>query len=204
MSKTETMEIKHRYTGAVLFSARVDVSLSDGLKIGAAVKLAIKADANLAGANLADANLAGANLARAYLTGAYLTGANLAGANLAGANLAGANLARAYLADANLAGANLARAYLTDANLAGANLADANLAGANIARANGLLDCGSPYSWRVVIVAHTDGIRISARCRWMTFEEATARWKKRGEERALMLPLLAYVKAAAKIKGWKL
>ena len=134
MSKTETMEIKHRYTGAVLFSARVDVSLSDGLKIGAAVKLAIKADANLAGANLADANLAGANLARA----------------------------------------------------------------------NGLLDCGSPYSWRVVIVAHTDGIRISARCRWMTFEEATARWKKRGEERALMLPLLAYVKAAAKIKGWKL
>ena len=174
MSKTETMEIKHRYTGAVLFSARVDVSLSDGLKIGAAVKLAIKADANLAGANLADANLAGANLARAYL------------------------------ADANLAGANLARAYLTDANLAGANLADANLAGANLARANGLLDCGSPYSWRVVIVAHTDGIRISARCRWMTFEEATARWKKRGEERALMLPLLAYVKAAAKIKGWKL
>ena len=134
MSKTETMEIKHRYTGAVLFSPRVDVSLSDGLKIGAAVKLAIKADANLAGANLADANLAGANLARA----------------------------------------------------------------------NGLLDCGSPYSWRVVIVAHTDGIRISARCRWMTFEEATARWKKRGEERALMLPLLAYVKAAAKIKGWKL
>ena len=134
MSKTETMEIKHRYTGAVLFSARVDVSLSDGLKIGAAVKLAIKADANLAGANLADANLAGANLARA----------------------------------------------------------------------NGLLDCGSPYSWRVVIVAHKDGIRISARCRWMTFEEATARWKKRGEERALMLPLLAYVKAAAKIKGWKL
>ena len=134
MSKTETMEIKHRYTGAVLFSARVDVSLSDGLKIGAAVKLAIKADANLAGANLA---------------GAYL-------------------------------------------------------AGANLARANGLLDCGSPYSWRVVIVAHTDGIRISARCRWMTFEEATARWKKRGEERALMLPLLAYVKAAAKIKGWKL
>ena len=134
MSKTETMEIKHRYTGAVLFSARVDVSLSDGLKIGAAVKLAIKADANLAGANLA---------------GAYL-------------------------------------------------------AGANLARANGLLDCGSPYSWRVVIVAHTDGIRIIAGCRWMTFKEATARWKKRGEERALMLPLLAYVKAAAKIKGWKL
>ena len=169
MSKTETMEIKHRHTGAVLFSARVDVSLSDGLKIGAAVKLAIKADANLA-----DANLAGANLA----------GANLAGAILAGANLAGANLARAYLTDANLA--------------------DAYLAGANLANANGLLDCGSPYFWRVVIVAHTDGIRIIAGCRWMTFKAATARWKKRGEERALMLPILAYVKAAAKIKGWKL
>jgi|GEM_PF-4833412 len=204
MSKTETMEIKHRYTGAVLFSARVDVSLSDGLKIGAAVKLAIKADANLADANLAGANLAGANLADANLAGANLAGANLARAYLARAYLTDANLAGANLAGANLADANLARAYLARAYLTDANLADAYLAGAYLADANGLLDCGSPYSWRVVIVAHTDGIRIIAGCRWMTFKEATARWKKRGEERALMLPLLAYVKAAAKIKGWKL
>ena len=157
--KTTTVEIKHRFSGAVLFFASVDVSLSDGLRIGAAVKLAIKAHANLTGADLAHANL----------TGAYLAHANLTGANLTGADLA-----------------------------------DANLADANLTRANDLLDCGSPYSWRVAVVRHSGGIRITAGCQWMTFKEATAHWKKRGEERALMLPLLAYVKAAAKIKGWKL
>ena len=187
--KTTTVEIKHRFSGAVLFFASVDVSLSDGLRIGAAVKLAIKAHANLTGADLAHANL----------TGAYLAHANLAHADLAHANLIGA-----YLAHANLTGAYLAHANLTGANLTGADLADANLADANLTRANDLLDCGSPYSWRVAVVRHSGGIRITAGCQWMTFKEATAHWKKRGEERALMLPLLAYVKAAAKIKGWKL
>ncbi|WP_422366383.1 pentapeptide repeat-containing protein [Pelagibius sp.] len=115
--------IKHRWNGSVLFEAELNASLettSDRVKLGAAVKLAVKADANLAGANLAGANLADANLA-----GANLAGANLADANLADAYLAGAYLARANLARANLARANLARANLARANLAGANLADA-------------------------------------------------------------------------------
>jgi hypothetical protein len=55
------------------------------VKLGLAVKWAVKNKANLARANLAGANLAGA-----YLAGADLAGANLAGAALAGANLAGA------------------------------------------------------------------------------------------------------------------
>ena len=80
------VQIKHCYTHAVLFSAEVDAGLStDELRLGAAVKLAIKANAYLANAYLARANL----------THADLTGANLARANLAHANLAGANLARA-------------------------------------------------------------------------------------------------------------
>jgi hypothetical protein len=58
-----TMEIKHRETGAVLFSADLPAEhdgASASVRLGVAVKLAVKA-----GADLADANLAGANLARA-------------------------------------------------------------------------------------------------------------------------------------------
>ncbi len=97
------IEIKNRWTGAVLYSGEAE-------SVRELVEAANLADANLAGANLAGANLAGANLADAYL---------------ADANLAGANLADAYLADANLAGANLAGAYLAGAYLAGAYLAGA-------------------------------------------------------------------------------
>jgi hypothetical protein len=106
-------EIKARFSGNVLFTAELDAKYESepvSVQLGAAVKAALKARANLAGANLARANLARANLADADLARADLAGANLARANLARANLAGANLAGADLADADLAGANLARA----------------------------------------------------------------------------------------------
>ena len=98
----------------ILFEAEIECSAdaSEGVKLGLAVRAAVKARANLARANLADANLA-----RAYLADAYLADANLAGAYLADANLAGANLADANLAGANLADANLARADLYDEQL---------------------------------------------------------------------------------------
>ena len=68
-----TVEIKHRETGAVLFSADLPAEHDGagiGLRLGLAVKLAIKAGANLTRANLADANLADAYLTRANLVGA--------------------------------------------------------------------------------------------------------------------------------------
>ena len=58
-------QIKHRWSGAVLFELETD---SFRLCVEAAVK---------AGANLAGADLAGAYLARAYLGGADLAGAKL-------------------------------------------------------------------------------------------------------------------------------
>jgi uncharacterized protein YjbI with pentapeptide repeats len=130
-------DILNRWSGAVQFSAEIDCDdgAPQSVKLSLAIKVALRARANLAGANLAGAYLAGANLALANLAGAYLAGAYLAGANLAGANLAGANLAGAYLAGANLAGAYLAGANLALANLAGANLAGAYLAGAYLAGA---------------------------------------------------------------------
>ena len=102
-------EIKSRWTGAVILTADIDCDdgASHGIQLGLAVKVAVKAGANLARADLAGANLVRANLARANLVRANLAGANLAGADLADADLAGANLVRANLAGANLAGADL-------------------------------------------------------------------------------------------------
>ena len=71
------IEIKHRWTGAVLWSGEAE-SVRD------AVARAVSARANLARADLAGANLAGANLADAYLEGANLADANLAGAKNVG------------------------------------------------------------------------------------------------------------------------
>ena len=69
------IQIRHRYNYSVLFECE-----ADSMKI--AVKLAIKAKANLSGANLSGADLSGANLSRANLSRANLSGADLSGANL--------------------------------------------------------------------------------------------------------------------------
>jgi len=71
-------DVKHRFTGEVKFTAEIDCATDApvSIKLGLAVKWAIKAGANLAGANLAGADLAGAYLARAYLADAYLAGAD--------------------------------------------------------------------------------------------------------------------------------
>ena len=93
-------EIKNRWSGEVQFSCELEAKFeaeSYSVQMGAAVKIAVKARANLARANLAGANLEGANLADAYLADAYLADAYLEGANLARAYLEGANLARANL-----------------------------------------------------------------------------------------------------------
>lgn len=82
-------QIKHRYTGAVLYEADIPDDTPSGMVVRVALEKATVARANLAGANLAGAYLAGANLAGANLDVANLDGANLAGANLDGANLDG-------------------------------------------------------------------------------------------------------------------
>ena len=118
------IEIKHRITGAVLYS-------SDVIDVKTCLVAAVKARANLQGADLHDADLHDANL-----QGANFQGADLHGANFQGANLHGANLRDANLHDANLQSADLQRANLQGANLHGANLRDANLHDANLQRAN--------------------------------------------------------------------
>jgi hypothetical protein len=108
--------VKNRFTGGVQFTATIECVADDAesVKIGLAVKWAIKSDADLRGANLSGAYLRGADLSGAYLSGAYLSVANLSGAYLSGA----------YLSDADLSGADLSGAYLSGAYLSGAKEAD--------------------------------------------------------------------------------
>jgi len=109
------IEIKHRYTNAVLFTAELGSEFdraSFAIQLGQAIRQAVNA---------------GADLTDAYLRGANLAGADLRGADLRGANLTDADLTRAYLADADLTRANLTEADLADADLTRANLTDAYL-----------------------------------------------------------------------------
>jgi uncharacterized protein YjbI with pentapeptide repeats len=153
-----TINIKHRRTGAVLFSHKVsDERHASGLAMRDALEAACKARANLAGAYLAGAYLAYVNLAGAYLADANLADANLSGANLAGANLEGVNL--------------------EGANLAGANLADANLSGAKWS--DGIILQRAPLyvyglRWTVVILdKHMQiGCELHSLAEWRGFDDA--------------------------------
>ena len=78
-------EIKHRYTGSVLFSLECG-----SLKL--CVEAAVKSKADLQGAYLQGAYLKGADLQGAYLRWADLRGADLQGAYLRGADLRGARI----------------------------------------------------------------------------------------------------------------
>jgi uncharacterized protein YjbI with pentapeptide repeats len=126
-------EIKHRFSGAVMFEAELSASFetkSIYVQLGAAIKKAVSACADLKGAYLKGADLKGADLKGADLTGADLTGAYLKGADLTGAYLKGADLKGADLKGADLKGADLKGAYLKGADLTGAYLKGADLTGA--------------------------------------------------------------------------
>ena len=102
MTSIEKFPVRNRWTGEVQFTAEISTTpdMMPSMKLGLAVKWAVKnkADlsrADLSRANLSRADLSRANLSRADLSGAYLLGANLSGADLSRADLSGANLSRA-------------------------------------------------------------------------------------------------------------
>jgi hypothetical protein len=136
-------DILNRFSGAVQFTAEIECAddAPRSLKLGLAVKWAIKTKANLSEADLSRANLPEADLSRANLPRANLSWADLSRANLSGMDLSGANLSEADLSEANLSRANLSwadlsRADLSWADLSRANLPEADLSGANLSRAN--------------------------------------------------------------------
>ena len=173
---TIKFDVLNRFTGAVQFTAEIecDEGASVSVKLGLAVRWAVKAGANLARANLAGADLAGANLARANLAGAYLARANLAGADLAGADLAGANLA-----GADLAGADLAGAYLIDGGQ----------------RSDGYRFIGS---------IKDGVLMISAGCRYFALADARSHWSSSRGGTALgdeTQAILDHIERVANVRG---
>ena len=77
-----SFDILHRWTGKLVFTAEIEAEdgASRAIKLGLAIRVAVRAKADLRGANLSGADLSGANLSGAYLSGADLSGANLSGA----------------------------------------------------------------------------------------------------------------------------
>ena len=105
---TETFIIRRRpaweFLGEISVSIECDPRSPSPVKLGLAVRAAVKSGANLYGANLSGADLSGANLSgadlsRADLSGAYLSGADLSGADLSEADLSEASLPRTCLVD---------------------------------------------------------------------------------------------------------
>ena len=189
---TEQFTINRRpgfeFLGAITVTIECDPSALSGVKLGIAVRAAIKSGANLSWADLSWANLSGADLSRADLSWANLSGANLSwanlsradlsGANLSGANLSWANLSRANLSRANLSWANLSRADLSWADLSGANLSGANLSGAKIndervTRCFARIMRDDGYSF-LAFTLEDGGVKIGAGCRWFTVAEFRA------------------------------
>lgn len=79
-------DVLNRFSGKVQFTAEIDCApdASASVKLGLAIKWAIKSGANLSGADLSCANLSRANLSGANLSCANLSCANLSGAYLSG------------------------------------------------------------------------------------------------------------------------
>jgi uncharacterized protein YjbI with pentapeptide repeats len=205
------IEIKHRYSGQILYTA------PDAQDVRAAVCEAVAAKADLSGADLGGADLHGAYLGGAdlrgaylhgaylhgaYLGGAYLHGADLRGADLHGAYLGGAGLGGAYLGGAYLGGADLHGAYLGGADLRGADLHGAYLGGANLhgadLRGAGVLHIDGLSSGSATLLAEHTGWRLKVGC-WdgttADLRELIAKddgWPEAsGEQIAVRRPMLA-------------
>jgi uncharacterized protein YjbI with pentapeptide repeats len=99
VATTVKQVIKSWIDGSVLFECEVSAYIAEGLRMRAAVEIAVKQRADLSRADLSGANLSGAYLSGAYLSGANLSRADLSGAYLSGAYLSGANLSGAYLGE---------------------------------------------------------------------------------------------------------
>jgi len=126
------IEIKNRYTGAVIVRDGEAETLRDAVIRFVANERAAERSADLSSADLRSADLRSANLRSANLRSANLRSANLSSANLRYADLRSANLRSANLRYADLRSANLRSANLSSADLSSADLSSADLRSANL------------------------------------------------------------------------
>lgn len=173
-------EIKHKSTGAVLFTMKTE-----------SMKLCLEATI-----------ASGANMRDAYLRDAYLRDANLSYADLSGADLSEANLHGANLSYADLRDANLSGADLSQANLHGANLSGADLYKANLSRVEAVSPLGCPDGWPAFVWHHGDVVMVQAGCKSYTLQQGREYWAGKANRREV-LAALDYAEAIAKIRGWE-
>ena len=78
-------EIKHRYTGAVIYSCEAETFRE-------CAERAVKEKVSLRGADMSGADMSGADMRGANMRGVDMRGADMSGANMRGANMRGANM----------------------------------------------------------------------------------------------------------------
>jgi hypothetical protein len=144
--------VTNRFTGKLAFTAEIDCAedTTHSVKIGLAVKWALKTGADLRDADLRDADLRDADLCGADLRDADLRDADLCGADLRDADLRDADLRDADLRDADLRDADLCGADLRGADLRGAKNAELSIARTRIL-AEGDLVCWKKCRDNVIV-----------------------------------------------------
>ena len=115
-------DVLNRYSGELQFTAEISCAADalPSIKLGLAVRWAVKNKADLSSADLSSADLRSADLSSADLSSADLRSADLRYADLRYADLRSANLSSANLRYADLRYANLRYADLRYANLSSA------------------------------------------------------------------------------------
>jgi hypothetical protein len=134
-------EIKHRWTGEVLFALECD---SFKLCVEAAVK--------------ARANLRGSDLSYSDLSYSDLRGSDLRDSNLSYSNLSGSDLRGSDLRGSDLSGSNLRGSYLRGSYLRGSDLSGSKGAELSICRTR-ILPQGSLIGWKQC----NDGVIVKLR-----------------------------------------
>ena len=119
------IEIKHRFTGAVIFEHNIENN-----SVALTVKAAIEANADFRNADLSNTNLRNADLSNTNLRNADLSDADFRNADFRNADLSNADFRNANLSDADFRNADLSNADFRNANLSDADLSDADLSNA--------------------------------------------------------------------------
>ncbi|WP_222050837.1 pentapeptide repeat-containing protein [Rhizobium laguerreae] len=137
-------EILNRFSGEVQITTEIECAVDTipSVKLGLAVKWAVKENADLRSADLRSADLRSADLRSADLRSADLRSADLRSADLRSADLRSANLYGADLRSADLRSANLYGADLRSADLNKAKNAELPIAQTRV------LPEGSLIGWK--------------------------------------------------------
>ena len=127
-------EIKHRYTGAVIYSCEAETFRECAER---AVKEKVSlSEADMRGADMSWADMRGADMREADMRGADMSWADMREANMRGANMSEANMREADMRGADMSEANMREAYMRGADMRGANMSEANMRGADMREAD--------------------------------------------------------------------